>query len=370
VLRSSVRPNLVVSLTLSWSLTSASLAQAPATSADTASSPPPAELGPAHVSPASDPQAALAMRAEYKQITDAAIAEFEAGRFAEARALFLRAHALMPSARTLRTLGMTAFELRSYPQALVELQGSLDEARRPLEPKQRAQVAALIERTRDFVGSYRLRVSPSTAELWLDGAPLAREPEGELVLAVGAHELRVRAPGYQELRRAWLVQGREQAELTFELMELQREVAAPVAVAPAAPLLVVTPKAPEPPVITPVAAPVPRVDSSRDVRAPLAWSALSLGAAGVVVGAVMGGLALQRQRTVEDHCPNQVCAPTYGDDLKQWERFADAATAGVVVGAVGLGLGTYLWIAARRAQRNAAVIPRLRFGATGLAGSF
>ncbi|HEX5660116.1 MAG TPA: hypothetical protein VFX59_23130 [Polyangiales bacterium] len=363
-----MRPNLVVSLTLSWSLASVSLAQVPAPAAGAATSLPSAELGPERAS--SDPPAAT--RAAYKQTTDAAIAEFEAGRFAEARALFLRAHALWPSARTLRPLGMTAFELRGYPQALVELQGSLDDTRRPLEPKQRAQVVVLIERTRDFVGSYHLRVSPSTAELWLDGAPLALEPEGQLVLAVGQHELRVRAPGYQELRRTWLVQGREQAELTFDLLELQREVATPAPAPPAPALLAAAPTAPEPRVDMPPA--VPRVDApARDRRVPLAWSALSLGAAGVVVGAVMGGLALQRKHTVDDHCPNEVCAPAYADDLKQLERFADTATAGVVIGAVGVGLGTYLWVAARRAQRHAeraSLTPSLGLGTAGLAGRF
>lgn len=78
------------------------------------------------------------VQATYRGVVMHAVSEFDAGRSAEARALFLRAHELWPSARTLRTLGMTAFDLRMYPRALEELQGALDDARRPLPDDQRA----------------------------------------------------------------------------------------------------------------------------------------------------------------------------------------------------------------------------------------
>ena len=53
---------------------------------------------------------------EYQRLVRQAIAEYAEHNFAEARALFARAHALEPNARTLRGLGMTAFELRSYAE--------------------------------------------------------------------------------------------------------------------------------------------------------------------------------------------------------------------------------------------------------------
>jgi hypothetical protein len=155
--------------------------------------------------------------AEYRSVVASAIAEFDAGRFAEARALFLRAHDLWPSARTLRTLGMTAFELRLYPRALVELQAALDDPRRPLADAERAQVQELLAQTRAFVGRYRLRLSPPELELSVDGAPRPRDDDAELLLAVGAHELLARAPGHQELRRTLVVEGREDEELLLSL---------------------------------------------------------------------------------------------------------------------------------------------------------
>lgn len=149
------------------------------------------------------------VRASYREVVARAVAEFEAGHFAEARALFLRAHELWPSARTFRTLGMTAFDMRMYVRAL-------DERRRPLTAEQRAQVEALLEQTRGFVGRYRVQGVPRDATLWVDGElrPLKGAP---LVLAVGEHVLTVRAPGHTELRRVLVVQGRDDETVELHL---------------------------------------------------------------------------------------------------------------------------------------------------------
>src|SRR6185436_3881290 len=80
------------------------------------------------------------VQAQYRDVVARAVAEFDGGRWAEARSLFLQAHALWPSARTLRTLGMTSFELRNYARALEELETSLRDERRPLPDDQRRQV--------------------------------------------------------------------------------------------------------------------------------------------------------------------------------------------------------------------------------------
>lgn len=184
---------------------------------------------PAAASPSADPSAEA--QAEYRDVVARAVAEFEAGRWEEARALFLRGHELWPSARTHRTLGMTSFELRTYALALQELQAALDDARRPLDDTQRLEVEALIERTRAFVGRYRVSVTPADAELLVDGRPTELGDE-QLVLEVGDHELIARAPGHGELRRKLRVQGREDEEIALSLVP---EPAATVPAPPPAP---------------------------------------------------------------------------------------------------------------------------------------
>jgi hypothetical protein len=167
------------------------------------------------------------VQAEYRDVVERAIAEFGAGRWAEARSLFLRAHTLWPSARTWRSLGMTSFELRKYGRALSELQSALDDPRRPLSADQRSQVQALIEQTRSFVGRYRLRLSPSDAQVFVDGTPRAPAPGEPLLLGVGRHELLIRAPGHVDVRRAIDVQGDEDDELAIVLRPIGAASAVP-----------------------------------------------------------------------------------------------------------------------------------------------
>src|SRR6185369_1334355 len=84
---------------------------------------------------AARPRVVAAQEAEtpqYRGLLSEAVAEYDARRYEEARALFRRAHDLSPNARTLRGIGMASFELREYVEALRALEGSLVDQRRPL----------------------------------------------------------------------------------------------------------------------------------------------------------------------------------------------------------------------------------------------
>ena len=236
------------------------LAQAPSTANA------PSVTGAATAPSAADP--APEVQSQYRDVVARAVAEFDAGRWAEARALFLRAHELWPSARTFRTLGMTSFELRAYAQALKELQAALDDTRRPLPEDHRAQVGALIEQTRAFVGRYQVQLTPAGAQLRVDGVPVVLAADATLVLEVGRHELRAQAAGYSELMSRVDVQGREDQPL---VLELQPEAAAPA-------LSVAAPAALQP----------ARSDAANDVidhhAKPRLWTWIAAGTAVAVAG--------------------------------------------------------------------------------------
>src|SRR6185369_15657579 len=124
---------------------------------------------------AARPRVVAAQEAEtpqYRGLLSEAVAEYDARRYEEARALFRRAHEIAPNARTLRGIGMASFELREYVEALRALEGSLVEQRRPLTAPQRQQVEGLLERTRAFVGRFVLHLTPPDANLRVDGAPV------------------------------------------------------------------------------------------------------------------------------------------------------------------------------------------------------
>ena len=121
-----------------------------------------------------------------------AVAEYDAGHFQEARALFRQAHEKSPTARTLRGIGMCSFELRDYVEAARALGASLRETRRPLTAEQKRHAEALLGRANTFVGRFTVKVKPESASLFVDGHPAELEPDGVLLLPFGRHTLSLR----------------------------------------------------------------------------------------------------------------------------------------------------------------------------------
>lgn len=294
----------------------------------TASATPPPRTAESNQTPTGSTQPALAdapsaeVQTEYRSSVEKAVVEFGAGRWAEARALFLRGHQLWPSARTFRSLGMTSFELRTYARALSELQAASTDTRRPLSPEQQAQVASLIEQTRAFIGVYHVSVSPADAELVVDGAPRTREGNEQIVLDVGRHELTARADGYEALHLSLDVQGREDQALALELRPIAAE---PQAAVPAPPAEFASPKR---------ASRMPREDES----AGRVWTWVAGGAA-VALGVASEVLWLQSNAEfapVNEKCDAEPCIKGQTDEssFKDFETahhvtLALAVTAGV-----------------------------------------
>ena len=121
-----------------------------------------------------------------------AVAEYDAGHFQEARALFRQAHEKSPTARTLRGIGMCSCEMRDYVEAARALAASLRETRRPLTAEQKKHAEALLNRANTFIGRFTVKFKPESASLFVDGHPAELEPDGVLVLAFGRHTLSLR----------------------------------------------------------------------------------------------------------------------------------------------------------------------------------
>jgi tetratricopeptide (TPR) repeat protein len=155
----------------------------------------------------------------YSDAVALGVAEFEGRNFIEARAHFSRAHALFPNARTLRALGMVAFELKKYSESVHYLNNALASRERPLESDQREQAQALLARARNFLARFTLEVTPS-AEVVLDGMPAFLEPGGVLILEAGDHVLELKAAGYITDRRKLEIHGGEQKTLRVALAAL------------------------------------------------------------------------------------------------------------------------------------------------------
>jgi hypothetical protein len=155
---------------------------------------------------------------EYAGLIDGALAEFQAGRWAEARALFQRAHAILPNARTLRGIGMAAFEMADYPAAADALEDALASEARPLTDEQREQVTTLLGRARLLIGRFVVPAASEDVRLSVDGVvttPGGGWPAsaGVIELGVGTHEVVMRDRDGHTSRVRVVVRGGEETGL-------------------------------------------------------------------------------------------------------------------------------------------------------------
>lgn len=193
----------------------------------------------------------------YRAVVAEAVRELSEGHPEEARALFLRAHALFPNARTHRGIGIVEFELRNYVASVAQLEAALASRVRPLDEPLRREVEQLLARARGFVASVRIETRPSASALLLDGQPAGPS----LVLEIGEHVIEARARGHAPERRKLSVRGGETQIIQIEF-------------------------------ITPVA-PAREADAPprRWTKRPWLWVGLGVVVAGATVGAVVAARA-------------------------------------------------------------------------------
>jgi tetratricopeptide (TPR) repeat protein len=198
---------------------------APATAQTSAPDQPAAQPTAGATSPIQAPPSAtdLELAAKYEHAIAQAVDEHERGNFAEAREHFREAHALEPSARTLRGLGMVEFELRNYGESVHFLEAALASETKTLPPDLHEEVARLLERARAYVGEIHVDVQPGSASVSVDGVSVASGPQASLSLQIGSHLLEFRADGRRPERRFVTVRGREQINIQVVLNPLENE---------------------------------------------------------------------------------------------------------------------------------------------------
>ena len=318
------------------------------------------------------PPAAHAELGGYQDLVAQAVQEFSSGHWQEARALFRRAHQLQPNARTLRGLGMTAFELRQYPQALRELEAALQDSRKPLGAKHRKQVKALIERASAFVGRYTVVLQPRSARPKLDGKPASLGPGNVLMLTLGEHLLSAEAEGYEPAQLSVRVQGGERSELRLVLKpsSAKQAVAAnslpestgdePLRAQPAPPSPEASGPAPHP---DPPAPPQP-------ASGPGAWPWIFAGGSALMLGgATAFWLSAEAEvQDLDDRCPQQC---TVADVDGASVRGKDLLTNVLLIsGVAAAGVATYLFIAGGSPEGEGEVSLRIGPTALGVEGRF
>lgn len=147
-----------------------------------------------------------AAQPEFEATIREALAEFEAGRWTEARALFLQAHEIRPSAEALRMAGNASYEAREYVRAVELLEAALAEERRPLREDTAALARDALAAASRFVTRLTV-VVPDGAAVRVDD--VQRDPARPITLPRGEHMVEVSADGYETRRQRVLLDADE-----------------------------------------------------------------------------------------------------------------------------------------------------------------
>jgi hypothetical protein len=294
--------------------------------------------------------------AHYETIVRDALAEFDAGHYEEAAALFEQAHAESPSARTHRGLGLTYFEARRYALSVRHLRAALTDKRRALTAEQRQTAMQVLQKAEAFVARVALRLTPADVKLDVDGHP-AEVDGNELLLDIGHHELIARAAGYAEDRRILDARAGAPSELRIELQPTAAVASAPLPTAAASPHGVS---------LQPSTTAASRTHGRGVGIGP--WVVAGTGLAMLGGATVTWVLANDDYSSLQKQCPGGACSGTkFESDRSAGKTLVVATDVLLVGGLIAVAAGATWWGLARgRADQ-----PQVAFGCTtiGCSGS-
>ncbi|MCA9620524.1 MAG: hypothetical protein KC731_15990 [Myxococcales bacterium] len=257
--------------------------------------------------------------------------DLDAGRVEAGCAKLRESNRLDPAVGTTFNLGDCEERLGRLATAWEHFRHVIDalpntDPRRPVAERRAAALEPGLPRL-TLVGTL-----PSDAVVKRDDIVVGRASLGlPLPLDPGPHVVVVEAPGHVDRRYEIDAVAATQRTLTLELGDPEPEPASP----PVAPHSSLSPaSAPT----TPPSAPQPPPPASGgDGFTTAAWVAGGIGAAGLVLAAVAGGLTLAAKASVDEHCDaERLCSSQDGVDAA--ERGAvtgPLTTVGFVVGGVG-----------------------------------
>jgi hypothetical protein len=262
------------------------------------------------------------------------------GRWAEALAAFERSSRLRPHAVTTYNIGFCELSLGMYTSAWRALAVALleqDPAGTPALPEAlRGSAEAYAAEAEQSLVRVALTTDPPNGAVTVDSRPLepitlggsvmalagTREPgapepvPGDVVVVLdpGLHTFTVTAPGRAEETLSRTFTPGQRAALSLR----------------APPALVAAP-----PNFTPAKGP------SRTA----AYVAFGVGGAGLIAGAIFGGIAVAKANQLKSQCPDHGCpAGTPTNNLDSASGFATTATISLGVGAAGAAAGVLLWV--------------------------
>jgi hypothetical protein len=327
-------------------------------------------LGPASAFAQADPTAvAVALFQQGRDLV-------KQGRYAEACPKLAESQRLEPKLGTLlnlavcnEKLGKTATAWAEYgsAEAMARREGPREQEREGFAREQAANLEKKLARV-----TFQASAPEPGLRLTLDDQLLAEAVLGTpLPVDPGKHRISAVATGKKPWSREIDVPA-EKADLSIPIPALEAAPAAPApAPTPPAPIAVPPPAvAPPPPVVPP-----PPPASGPSTSTLLMGVGFGVAAAGVLVGAVTGGVALADGTSLHDTCTNNKCGSNQTGAISSAYALANTsnvsfgvAAAGLVVGLVGVF--TRSTPAVPAAKAGVRITPFVGPGTAGLRGSF
>jgi hypothetical protein len=298
----------------------------------------------------------------YDRFIEDGLQAYDAGRVAEARTAFRRAHELDPTARTLRTIGMCSFNLGDYVDAVWNLERARAETRKPLTEEQQKQVLDLIARSNQHIGRFRVHLDPPEASLLVDGRAALLLDQTELLSEAGIHDIDARAPGHQTAHTRLNVEGGDRTTL---VLKLAPDTASSAIARASATLPEPLPPSSEGP------APVDTASHGSSLQSTLGYVSLGTGIASLIGFGVTSGLAIGDKGTLEDHCPNGTCGMAERSTVERYDALRTASTITLIAGGVFTVLGGALLLtrpSEHERTSQSKLEPMLGLGSVGLRG--
>ena len=290
--------------------------------------------------------AAILSSADYKELVRRALEMYTLGRWDQARELFLEAHTRAPNARTLRGLALVCYESRQYRDAIDYASQAIAHAVLPLNAQMKTELEQLSEQARGLLARVTVELSPSDAELEVDGKPAQREQDGTIALDPGEHTLAASAAGHE--RKQQVLQLEPSAQLQVQLL-LTRKQLVPIVHDPG-------PKQP--------------AEQPSELAALAPWIVVGASAAVAIGGGVMLAMGEADRATVRN-----AKAPTMWSDVKgAYDRAPTLFAVGGVMLGVGLagaaaGVSWKLWLQPQSERQPSAQL-RVTPSGVQLAGTF
>ncbi len=276
-----------------------------------------------------------------RQLAVDAQADLDAGRYQEAADKFARAEKLYHAPTLLVGLGRAYKGMGKYVEAMESFNKVIrervpenaPEAFLQAQEDARSEIQGLDQK----IAWVTIRVEgPSEPVVTIDGAEVSVASLGvKRAVNPGTHEVRASADGFKAASESFAIDSAQNKEVTLTL-EVDPEGTAGVVTGP------------EP------SGGDTGGDEGSSIMPILGWTAIGVGGAALILGGVMGGLAMGKHSDLTDACPNDACPPSEQDNLDAFHTFGTVSTVGFIVGGVLAAGGVVLLLTAPSDDGDAA----------------